>query len=80
MGCVSTITAEKFPKQGSLWGQQVRVCFHFDTSKVLLGRVVRDDVQAPHVTIIQLEDGRHVLSTECQVSPPDLAAQQRGES
>jgi len=42
------------------------VCFDYDTSRTLLGLVVRDDAEEPGRMIIKLEDGRHVLSTECQ--------------
>lgn len=66
MGGEETIDAAWFPKQGRWWGEQVRVCFNYDTSNTILGRVVRDDAEAPGLMIIRLEDGRHVLSTECQ--------------
>lgn len=69
MGSVNTIDVDKFPEQGYLWGQRVRVCFNFDTSRTLLGLVVRDDTQEPGLLIIKLDDGRHVLSTECQFQP-----------
>lgn len=71
MGCVKTIDAERFPKQGSHWGKQVRVCFDYDTSRTMLGLVVRDDAEEPGHMIIKLEDGRHVLSSECQYQPVD---------
>lgn len=66
MGCVKEIDAENFPKQGSFWGRRVIVCFHYDTSKTVMGTVVREDTEAPGLMIIKLDDGRHVLSTECQ--------------
>lgn len=66
MDCCNTIDAERFPRQGKWWGKTVRVCFNYDTSKTLLGVVVRDDEEEPGRMIIRLEDGRHVLSTECQ--------------
>lgn len=71
MGCEKTIDAERFPKQGAHWGKQVRVCFNYDTSRTLLGLVVRDDAEEPGRMIIKLEDGRHVLSAECQYQPVD---------
>ena len=71
MGCVKSIDADRFPAQGSQWGKQVRVCFNYDTSRTILGRVVRDDAEEPGHMIIKLEDGRHVLSTECQYQPVD---------
>lgn len=74
MGSENTMDAERFPAQGNYWGKQVRVCFNYDTSKTLLGLVVRDDAEAPGKMIIRLTDGRHVLSTECQYQPlPDNA-------
>lgn len=71
MGCENTIDAERWPKQGTHWGKRVRVCFKYDTSKTLLGLVVRDDAEEPGRIIIKLDDGRHVLSTECQYQPID---------
>lgn len=65
------IDAERFPKQGPHWGKQVRVCFNYDTSRTMLGLVVRDDAEEPGRMIIKLEDGRHVLSSECQYQPVD---------
>lgn len=58
----------RFPKQGSFWGRRVVVCFDFDTSRTILGTVVREDIEAPGRMIIKLDDGRYVLSTECQYS------------
>ena len=66
MGCVPTITADRFPKQGSFLGKTVEVCFDYDTSCTLLGRVIRDDAEQPGEMIIQLENGWVVKSTECQ--------------
>lgn len=68
MGCVRTITAENFPKQSSEVNRMVEVCFHYDTSKQVAGRIVRDDREEPFETIIWLEDGRFVRGTECQYS------------
>ena len=71
MGCEKTIDAEKFPAQGAYWGKRARVCFNYDTTKTVLGLIVRDDAEEPGVMIIKLDDGRHVLSTECQYQPVD---------
>lgn len=68
MGNVANITAESFPRQGRNAGKRVKVCFHYDTSKTILGRIVRDDAESPGVGIIALYDGRYVLTTECQYS------------
>lgn len=69
MGCMCNLTAEAFPKQTAYAGRRVRVCFNYEASGCLVGQVVRDDAEAPWVMIIRLDDGRHVLSTECQWHP-----------
>lgn len=66
MGNVVNITAASFPKQGEHKGLRVCVMFHYDASSILEGTVVRDDSEAPWVTIVHLDDGRYVLSRECQ--------------
>lgn len=66
MGCYDNITRDKFPKQGDWVGKEVDVCFHYNTMKKIKGVHVRDDREAPFVGIIKLEDGRYVLTTECQ--------------
>lgn len=63
MGVVS-IDHKTFPEQGEYMGRRVRVIFKYDLTHVILGTVVRDD----RVIIIRLDDGRHVLSSECQYS------------
>lgn len=68
MGCVSTITKYGFPKQSEFVNRRVEVCFHYDTSKFVNGTIIRDDREEPFETIIQLDDGRTVLGTECQYS------------
>jgi hypothetical protein len=73
MGVVANISHDKFPKQGSYANQPVSVCFHYDTSKTIRGKIVRDDSEAPYVMIIALDDGRFVLATECQYQPLSLA-------
>ncbi|PYD05931.1 hypothetical protein DND90_21580 [Pseudomonas syringae pv. maculicola] len=69
MGCVSSVSATTFPKQGAYAGSRVRVCFNYETSASVFGVIVRDDAEAPGVMIIRLDDSRHVLSTECQWQP-----------
>jgi len=65
MGVVANIDYDKFPKQR--WkGERCKVFFNYDTSESIGGVIVRDDIEAPHITIIQLDDGRFVLATECQ--------------
>lgn len=68
MGCVKNISYESFPKQGLYVGKPVNVCFNYDTTKCLPGVIVRDDYEEPWLGIIALEDGRYVLTTECQYS------------
>jgi len=76
MGSVKNITATTFPNQGDLLGCRARVLFHYGGPQ-LLGIIVRDDLDAPYVGIIHLDDGRYVLMTECQYSP--LPAPQEGQ-
>lgn len=68
MGAVKNITATCWPKQGTYLGKRVSVCFHYDTQTCVMGTIVRDDMEAPWVTIISLDTGRVVLATECQYS------------
>lgn len=73
MGVVANISYEKFPKQGSWLNLPVSVFFNYDTSKRMTGTIVREDAEAPGVMIIALDNGRFVLSTECQYQPLSLA-------
>ena len=76
MGCIDTITYEKFPKQKDenyeypkfKVGSRVKVCYHYDTSKYHYGIIVRDDLEEPFETIIKLDNGRYLRATECQFS------------
>lgn len=65
MGIHKNITHVRFPRQGDWLGRRVEVCFHWDTDHTLAGTFVRDDREEPGVTIIRLDDGRHVLASEC---------------
>ncbi|ENZ77970.1 MULTISPECIES: hypothetical protein [Ralstonia] len=69
MGTKANITAMEFPKQGGHAGKRVEVCFQQDTTRVIEGVVLREDVEEPFRTIIHLDDGRVVLDTECQFRP-----------
>lgn len=60
------ITHDTFPEQGPFLNRRVQVCFDYDTTHILEGLVVRDDAEEPGRMIIMLDDGRYVLSTECQ--------------
>lgn len=79
MGVYDNISMSKFPKQGSFAGKRVKVIFHYKTDEFILGRFVRDDVEArirgdhksEPISIIALDDGRYVLTTECQYSIMD---------
>lgn len=68
MGCVNNITPDKFPRQGSYLGRNVEVCFHYDTSATLRGKIIRDDAEEPGELIIHLENGWVVRASECQYS------------
>lgn len=75
MGCVSTIDFDKFPKQADQnykypkLGKRCEVVFHYNTSRPLMGTIVRDDIEEPYETIIKLDDGRYIRGTECQYRP-----------
>lgn len=71
MGGHPNINREKFPKQGNWLGKRCKVCFWYETDHSLMGTYVRDDVEEPYHTIIKLDDGRHVLASECQHQPQD---------
>ncbi len=71
MGIQTNISSTEFPKQGSWLGKRTRVCFKFDVEHIIMGTIVRDDLEHPFVTIIQLDDKRVVLATECMHSPQD---------
>ncbi len=70
MGTHPKIARSLFPEQGKHLGKRVNVCFHYDARVdprgTLEGTIVRDDKEDPWRTIIRLDDGRHILATECQ--------------
>lgn len=68
MGYHINIGLDKFPKQSDDLNRQVIVAFNYDTSRCLLGKIIRDDVEELYKCIILLEDGRAILATECQYS------------
>lgn len=68
MGIEQTIDYESFPKQGDHLGRRVLVIFKYDRSHEFFGTVIRDDLEAPWRTIIQLDNGPTILGTECQYS------------
>lgn len=65
MGAVQNIAYDKYPKQGDWLGKKVVVCFWYDTQHPLNGLIIREDKEEPWETIILLEDGRILRSTEC---------------
>lgn len=69
MGYRKTINARRYPKQGSYLGRAAEVCFDYDTSATMQGKVIRDDAEEPGLMLIQLENGWVVKSTECQWRP-----------
>ena len=79
MGCIDTITYDKFPKQTDenykypefKVGSRVEVCYHFDASKCHYGTIVRDDLEEPFETIIKLDNGRYLRAVECQYNYMD---------
>lgn len=72
MGYVDNITFDKYPKQADEnykyphVGKRVAVCYHYDTSKLHYGVIVRADREKPFETIIALDNGRYVRDSECQ--------------
>ncbi len=66
MGVHKTIDKDKFPTQGAQVGFGVYVCFHYDTSNLIRGTILRDDMEEPFLTVIQLDNGRVVTAAECQ--------------
>lgn len=68
MGTVATITQSAFPKQSELVGKRTKVIFHH-VGPESMGTIVRDDTEHPFRCIIKLDDGRYILSSECQYAP-----------
>lgn len=77
MGCHPNIALDRFPKQGTWLGRRFDVCFNYDASKTIGAMCVREDAEEPGRMILQLDDGRFVLATECQHSGPLSAAPSR---
>jgi hypothetical protein len=69
MGVHVNVGFDRFPKQGVWLNRRTRVRFNYDTKNFIWGTIVRDDTEEPGLEIIALDDGRFVLSTECQHSP-----------
>lgn len=70
MGVARGISFDKFPRQGDYLHKRTKVCFNYDTSRLISGTVVRDDRDEPFLTLIKLDDGRYIKSSECQYTVP----------
>lgn len=67
MGIVPNVSYDTFPAQGRLLHAVVLVSFNYEgRAREWQGVCVRDDLETPHRTIFRLDDGRYVLSSECQ--------------
>jgi len=71
MGIEQNVGFDVFPKQGEYLGKAVEVCFNYDTVKSLRGKIVRYDMEKPFRTIIELQDGKYIMASECQYRPLD---------
>ena len=69
MGIEKNVGFDVFPKQGNLLSKAVEVCFDYYTARNLRGKIVRDDIEEPYLTIIELENGKYIMGTECQYRP-----------
>lgn len=61
--------SDSYPKQSKNVNKPVYVCFNYDTTNTISGICLREDIEDPYLTILQLEDGKTVLATECQWRP-----------
>ncbi|MEN2468014.1 hypothetical protein [Ornithinibacillus sp. JPR2-1] len=70
MGVHQNISGSNYPRQGDFLNKRTKVCFNYDTKNYIGGTVIRDDREDPFLTLIKLDDGRYISSTECQYSIP----------
>ena len=72
MGVVANISYDNYPKQDTesfiKVGTRVSVCYNYEPTKTHAGTIVRNDIEEPLRIIIQLDNGRYLLGTECQYS------------
>ena len=61
----SNVDFYNYPKQGEFCGMRVRVCFGFESEKLIEGFCLRNDAEQPFMTLIRLSDGRIVTGDEC---------------
>lgn len=66
MGYHKNIGPDRWPAQSVITGKRVVVIFNFDLSFQLEGTLVRDDTEEPDISIIMLDNGKALLTTECQ--------------
>ena len=52
-------------KQGVYLGRVVTVKLNNETTS---GKIIRNDIDEPYITLIQLDDGRVIMASECQYS------------
>lgn len=71
MGVHLNIGRGRFPKQGAWLGKRCEVIYDYNTTDRVGATVVRDDAEDPHRTILHTDDGRYLLSTECQHTGPE---------
>ena len=70
MGVHPNIDYNKFPKQGDWLHKRTQVLFNYGGTGVM-GTIIRDDYEHLFTTLILLDDGRVVNTTECQYQPTD---------
>jgi len=70
VGIQEHIDYDRFPKQGNWVGKRCEVSFRYDPTRTVGAECVREDCEFPRLTIFKLDDGRHVLATECMHSTP----------
>ena len=71
MGVSANVGFHDYPRQGSWLNRRMVVCFDYDTANTIGATCVREDDEEPGIMILRLDDGRYVLSTECQFRPAD---------
>jgi hypothetical protein len=69
MGQVKNVGATTWPRQGRYLGSAAVVRFWDEQHTEFPAVIVRDDAEAPWITVLRLDGGRVVLSTECMYSP-----------
>lgn len=60
----------KVPNQSKDVGKQTKVIFNYDSTQKHEGVIIRDDIEEPFLTLIKLDAGPFIISTECQYSVP----------